>query len=121
MQGTLDLVEDWRKTNLTWRPSVLDLLPSLPLYGTELTAAEKQALGLAEARLAFRQQDKVPRDALAAGIRAGDVITGLGGKMPAMTLEEFLAHVRRNYLVGDRVTVNVVRDGKRVDVPMVLR
>jgi hypothetical protein len=38
-----------------------------------------------------------------------------------MTLAQFLAHVRRNYLVGDRVTINALRDGKRVGLPMTLR
>ena len=54
--ATLELAEGWRRTNSTWRPSLLDILPSLPLYGTELTAAEKKALGLPPKRLAFRQQ-----------------------------------------------------------------
>lgn len=117
----LDLAAGWRTTNLTWRPSLLDLLPSLPLYGTDLDAAEKRALGLPPKRLAFRQQESVSNDARAAGVRPGDVILGLDGNTPEMTLAEFLAHVRRNYLVGDRVTLNVLRAGKRLDLPMTLR
>ena len=31
----------WRKTNVTWRPSLLDILPSLTVYGDDLTAKEK--------------------------------------------------------------------------------
>jgi predicted metalloprotease with PDZ domain len=121
MSGRLDLAEGWKKTNLTWRPSVLDILPSLTVYGTELTAAEKQRLGLSARRLAFRQDSTVHRDAKAAGVRAGDVIVGIGGREMEMTLPEFLAYVRRNHLVGDRITLNVLRDGKRVDLPMTLR
>ena len=120
MSGRLDLAEGWKKTNLTWRPSVLDILPSLTVYGTELTAAEKKRLGLSAKRLAFRQDTAVHRDAKAAGVRAGDVIVGIDGLDLEMTLPGFLAYVRRNHLVGDRITLNVLRDGKRVDLPMTL-
>src|SRR5262249_17913727 len=57
--ATLALPEGWRKTNLTWRPSMLDILPSLPFAGEDLTAEEKQQLGLPESRAAFRQSDGV--------------------------------------------------------------
>ena len=30
-------------------------------------------------------------------------------------------YVRREYLVGDRVTINVLRDGKRLSLPLTLR
>jgi predicted metalloprotease with PDZ domain len=118
MTGRLDLADGWKKTNLTWRPSMLDILPSLTVYGTELSAAEKTRLGLSAKRLAFRQDRAVHREAKAAGVRAGDVIVGIDGRAPEMSLPEFLAYVRRNYLVGDRITLNVLRDGKRVDLPM---
>jgi hypothetical protein len=121
MTGQLDLAEGWKKTNLTWRPSLLDVLPSLTVYGTELTAAEKQQLGLSAKRLAFRQDSTVHREARAAGVRAGDVIVGIDGLVMEMSLPEFLAYVRRNHLIGDRITLNVLRDGKRVDLPMTLR
>jgi S1-C subfamily serine protease len=113
----LPLAAGWRKTNWTWRPSMLDALPSLSVYGEDLTAAEKKALGLSEKRLAFRQDAKVGSGARKAGVRAGDVIIGIDGQALEMTMLEFLAHVRRNYLVKDRITLNVLRDGKRIDLP----
>jgi len=33
-----------------------------------------------------------------------------------MTAEQFLGYVRQNYLVNDRLTLNVLRDGKKVDL-----
>src|SRR5205807_544813 len=102
--GHLELADGWRKTNLTWRPSLLDILPALTVYGEDLSAAQKKALGLPPRRLAFRQDPAVHARARAAGVRAGDVIVGINGQAPHMTLTEFLAHVRRNFLVGDRVT-----------------
>ena len=121
MTGQLIVAEGWRKTNLTWRPSILDLLPSMPLYGEDLSPPEKQALGLSSKRLAFRQEKTVHRDARAAGVQGGDIIVGLDSQPLEMTLPEFLGHVRRNYLVGDRVTINVIREGKRLDLGMTLR
>jgi hypothetical protein len=41
--------------------------------------------------------------------------------MLSMTGRQFGAYVRLNYKVGDRVVYNVLRDGKRVDVPLTLR
>src|SRR5262249_15378235 len=53
MMGSLEVADGWRKTNLTWRPSMLDLLPSVPFSGDDLTTAEKKALGLVEKRAAI--------------------------------------------------------------------
>jgi S1-C subfamily serine protease len=54
-------------------------------------------------------------------VRAGDVIVGVDGRVLEMTREEFLGYVRRNYLVGDRVTLEVIRGGKRVSLAMRLK
>ena len=121
IEGTITLSGDWRHTNLTWRPSLLQLLPSLGVYGDDLSANEKKALGLGEKRLAFRQDSTVHRDARAIGVKAGDIIVGLNGQPMEMAMLDFLSHVRRNFLVGDRVTLNVLRDGKPVDLPVTLR
>lgn len=120
-QAEMQLLKGWRKTNLTWRPSLLDILPSLPLYGDDLTAAEKKTLGLAEKHLAFRQDKKVHSTMSAAGVQADDVVVGVNSLALDMNVDEFLAYMRRNYLVGDRVTLNVIRNGKRLDLPLTLR
>jgi S1-C subfamily serine protease len=117
----LAVADGWRKTNITWRPSLLDQLPSMRVYGVELTAKEKKDLGLGDNRLAFRQDNLVHPDAQAIGIKENDVIIGLDNQAMEMSMEQFLGHVRRNYLVGDRVTLNVIREGKRLDLPMKLR
>jgi serine protease Do len=117
----LELADGWRKTNLTWRPSLLDILPSLTLFGDDLGAEEKKGLGLSAKRLAFRQQEPVHALARAAGVREGDVIIGIDGRALEMTVLEFLAHVRKNYLVGDHITLNIIRNGKRLELPYTLR
>ena len=108
LSGQLELAEGWKKTNITWRPSLLDVLPALTVYGDDLTPAEKKAQGLAPNRLAFRQDKNVHSLAKAAGVRAGDVIVGIDGKVLEMTMKQFLGHVRGNYLVGDRITLEVM-------------
>jgi hypothetical protein len=116
----LNLESGWRKTNLTWRPSMLNILPALPLYGEDLSPVEKKALGLGDRRLAFRQDKTVHRDARAVGVEGGDIILGLDNQPLEMTMPEFLGYVRRNFLVGDRVSLNVLRAGKQLDLPMTL-
>lgn len=119
--GKLDMPDGWRKTNLTWRPSMLSLLPSLSLSGDDLSAEQKKALGLGAKRLAFKQESFVHREAKAAGVQPGDVIIGINGQVQDMAMLEFFGYVRQNFLVGDKVTINILRNGKRVDLPMTLK
>lgn len=121
MTGSLEVPDGWRKTNLTWRPSMLDLLPSLTVFGYDMTAKEKVAAGLGTKQLAFRQIAPVHSEAQAIGVREGDIILGVDNLKLEMTAEKFLGYVRQNYLVGDRVTLNILRDGKKVDLTTKLR
>ncbi len=117
----LALPEGWRKTDLTWRPSMQRYIPSARLYGTDLTPEEKQALGLSAKQLAFRQRDTVPTQAKDAGIRPGDIILGVDDKPLEMDVNDFLRYVERNYLIGDKLTVNLLRDGRRMSLAMTLQ
>jgi hypothetical protein len=119
--GSLILASGWRRTNVTWRPSLLDLLPSLTIYGSDLTAKEKKALGLDEKRLAFRQDEPVHSAAKAMGVQLNDVIIGVDGKVMEMSMEQFLGHVRQNYLIGEMMTLNLLRAGKRLDLKVKLK
>jgi predicted metalloprotease with PDZ domain len=121
MKGDLSLPEGWRRSELNWRPSMSRLVPSARLYGDDLTAEEKKALGLSATQLAFRQKASVPAQAAAAGIRGGDVILGVDDRQLDMDVTEFVHYVQRNYLVGDKVAVNVLRDGKRLSLTMTLQ
>lgn len=120
MTGNLVLTEGWKKTDISWRGSMWGLEPSASVYGQDLTAAEKRGLGLEADRLAFRQGDFVPPPARNAGVRAKDIIIGIDDKPLKMTMLQFNVYVRLNFKVGDRITFNVIRDGKRIDLPMTL-
>ncbi len=117
----LEVAEGWRKTNITWRPSMLDILPSAPFSGDDLKPDEKKKLGVAEKQAAFRQDKFVHSTLKAIGIQKDDVLVGIDGKTVAGTMDDFLGYVRRNYLVGDKVTFNLIRDGKKVDAEMTLK
>src|SRR5262249_10552043 len=77
MTQQLALANGWRKSDLTWRPSMQERLAAARLYGVDLTDDQKKALGLAPQRLAFRQNESVSAQARAAGIRTGDIIVGI--------------------------------------------
>ena len=117
MNGTLKLARGWRETNLSWRTSLQRYLPEAGVKGTDLSPAEREALGLSRTQLAFRQGSPVSSKAEEAGIREGDVILGFNGKTLEMTASEFQSYVRGNFLKGDEVTVNLRRNGE----PMMLR
>lgn len=121
LAAKLSVPAGWKKTNITWRPSLLDLLPSLPFYGDDLTAAEKKKLGLNEKRAAFRQDKTVHRTLREAGIEPLDIVIGFDGKAIDGEIGDLLGFVRRNYLVGDTVTVDVIRDGKPTAVKLKLK
>jgi S1-C subfamily serine protease len=88
------------------------------LFGDDLMPAEKKALGLSEKQLAFRQKTYVPSQAEKAGIRAGDVIFGIDDKQLEMDVRAFLEYVRNNYVIGEKATINLLRDGKRMNLSM---
>ena len=100
---------------------MLDILPSMPLSGDDLTTAERRALGLSEKRAAIRQDEDVHATLKAIGLKGGDVIIGFDGKSIDGTMRDLLGFVRRNYLVGDAIVINVIRSGKRLDLKHVLK
>jgi predicted metalloprotease with PDZ domain len=117
----LGLPENWRKSDISWRPSMRRQVPAARVYGEDLTEEEKKKLELSAKQLAFRQRDSLSAQAEAAGIRAGDIILGVDGQVLEMDAFGFLRYVRGHYLIGDQVTVNVLRDGMRLNLPMTLR
>jgi hypothetical protein len=116
LTGSLALPAGWRQTDISWRHSVHHLVASARLYGKDLTPEERKALGLSAEQLAFRQQEAVPLQARAAGVKPGDIIVGIDNKQLTMDVLDFLNYVQRTYLVGDKATLNVLRNGKQLDL-----
>lgn len=119
-EGRIAAERGWRKTDVSWRPSQRRMIPSARMYGENLTPAEKQELGLAPTRLAFRQNSSLTEQAKAAGVHEGDIVLGFDGQTLEMSVDEFRRYVKRNYLIGDLVTVNVIREGRPLELTMTL-
>ena len=119
-EATLQLAPRWKKTDITWRTSLRGLIPTVPLAGKNLTAEEKASLGLPAKALAFRQRDSITQIATDAGFKPGDIVLGVEGRDLEMDVYGFQDWVRREFLVGDTLKVSLMRDGKRMVLPVVL-
>jgi serine protease Do len=120
LRGKIELPDRWRRTDIGWRPSLQNFVASAQVYGKNLNADEKASLGLSAARLAFRQKDNVPEQAKKAGVRPGDIIIGVDDRELEMTAYQFLTYVRGNYVKGETLTLNLIRNGRRLNLPMQL-
>lgn len=118
LQGKLDLPQGWRKTDVSWRWSLRSLPPDPGVRGEDLNADERKALKLGPKALAMRQGAFVTPEARHAGIEINDVIVGIDGRRLEMTARQFDIHVRLTYRPGDRVTLNMLRRGKPIEVPL---
>jgi serine protease Do len=120
LSGKLDLAAGWRKSEVQWRPAVQWFIPTARISGDDLGAVERKQFGFSDKQLAFRQRDAIAKQARDAGILPGDIIFGVDDRKLEMDVNGFQHYVQRNYFAGDRVIVNLLRDGKRMDVPMTL-
>lgn len=120
-EAKLTLPEGWRRTDLTWRPSAGAFKTALRLTGKDLSQEERKELGLTPKQVAFRQITPPSAQAEAAGIRGGDIVLGIADKPMDGTCEELQDHVRGYYLAGEKLPVVVLREGKRLTIPMLLK
>ena len=116
----LMLRDGWRVSDISWRASVRKIGPSPPVYGEDLTPAEKKTLGLSAKDLAFRQGPFVSKAARQAGIQQNDIIVGIDDKDLQMTASQFAVYVRLNYQAGERVKFDVLRGGRRLGITLKL-
>ena len=55
-----------------------------------------------------------------AGMVAGDIIVGFDGRDDRMTETDLLAYALQEKEPGDRVTITILRDGQRREIPLQL-
>ena len=120
LSSKLDLPPGWKRSDISWRPSLQQYVGLPRLYGTDLTAEERQQLGLTPTQLAFRHREKIHRQAQPAGVKPGDIILGFNDEQLDMGVYEFETYVRRRYVAGDQVTINLIREGKRLKLRMTI-
>jgi predicted metalloprotease with PDZ domain len=119
MRSTLNLPDDWKRADITWRTSMQRMIPSFPMSGEELTIEERNELKLPNDQFAFRAV-RPKKHATESGFRTGDIILGIDGHAPPLTVAEFRSFVRHEYLVGDTVSITVLRNGETLKIPLTL-
>ncbi len=118
----LELGAKWKRgtpEDYAWRPFKWNLSPAPGFGGPELSDSDKQDLGIAVDRFAFRVNyivgwgEKAHRavNVRAAGIRVGDVVTSFAGKSDFTSCNHFHSWVRLTRVAGERVEVEIVRRG----------
>ena len=95
---------------------MVNWVPVLDLDGGALGEADRRALGLAIDSLAFRVQGFIPPDLHDAGVRAGDVIIGVGHEAVGdLDSEGIDALVGSRFQRGDAMPIRVIRGGERLE------
>lgn len=120
LSGKLQLADGWRRTDISWRPSLKHFVPSFKIFGDDLTPQEKANLSLPAKYLAYRPSQPLNTQAKAAGLLPGDVIVGVDGKKLELDSYKLYHYIRKHYVVGERITFDVLRDGKALKLPMTL-
>jgi Do/DeqQ family serine protease len=92
---------------------------SLGLETQDITAEIAQALSLGSRRGAVVTRVQAGSPAAAAGLKAGDVVTAIGGKAVANPRD--LHNAEGLLPVGEAVTLSVLREGRAVDLSMAVK
>jgi hypothetical protein len=121
LEKMLVLSGNWKETDLGWRASswfgLRHGLQTAPLSNDEKRKRDIPADGLA---LVVKNLHANAKPLSHAGLRPGDVIVGVDGKVEAMGEMQFVVYLRLNHPPGDKVKLTVLRGKERQEltVPM---
>ncbi len=90
--------------------------PSIGINGQSITERDAAFYGLPEGL--YVEYVHPYSDAFKKGLRRGDVITKMNGTKLSSTAE--IKQIRDNFKAGDEVTLTVYRNGKEVDIDIIL-
>lgn len=124
LEGTLTLEAGWEvgdALTFAWRPSKWQLVPSPGFGGPALSPEDTQRLGLAAGTFALRVEYLVTwgpearfgEVAVRAGVRKGDVVLGVNGRVDFDSHDHFQAWWRLTLHPGETARVELLRDGAR--------
>ena len=123
----IDLPDDWRRGNISWRVTSYNLR-RMALGGMivrDLADDDRKALGLSTDAMALRviRVGQFGAHAVAknAGFLADDVIVGFDGQDDRKTESDLLAYALQRKRAGDQVEVAVLRGGERRTLPLPLQ
>jgi S1-C subfamily serine protease len=91
----------------------------------ELTAEQTAKLGLPSGDAALEVRWINPegpggRQAKTDGLREKDIVVGLDGKPIRMDSRQFNANLKLHYRVGERLPLTILRDGRRIELSLLL-
>ena len=117
---TLELPEGWRsQSDIAWRPTSWNLrrIAAGGLRLLPATAQQRKELGVSGESMAL-VVDHVGQygehaQAKNAGFHKGDVLVEFDGRSDLRGETDLFAHVLKNRMPGERVEIDVIRDGKR--------
>ncbi|MBI3726276.1 PDZ domain-containing protein [bacterium] len=126
VEAELELAAGWKRATalaLSWRPAMWGIRPSPGFGGRDVSADEKEKLGVA---FGFRVNYLVDwgehaedgKNAAAAGIRKGDVVVGCDSKRDFAGHAHFQAWFRLEKKAGEDTAIEVLREGNPVTVKM---
>ena len=121
---SLVLTPGWKRgtpLEFSWRPFKWGFTPEPGFGGERLRSEEARALGLPAETFAFRvtylvtwgDNARYGREAERAGLRNGDVLLAAAGEHAFDSVDHFHAWWRLTRAVGEKVTVEVLREGER--------
>ena len=127
----LELAPAWKRgtpASFAWRPFKWGLLPAPGFGGPQLGAGKLARLGLEEDSFAFRVQylvtwgenSRFGQAAARAGLRQGDVVLRLGDKSDFESVDHVHAWWRLTRSVGETVSIEILRDGERRNLELVV-
>jgi predicted metalloprotease with PDZ domain len=121
VEATLKLSGSWRRTpDPSWRESLHVAGPNGGFWGKKLLDDERKAYSLEPGRMSvlvtFIWGDHTRR----AGLKEKDVVIKFDGMTRDMTIPQLHAHLNLNRDYGDTIPLTVRRDGKDVDLTMIL-
>jgi len=122
MEGTLEVEDGWRVTNLDWRKTMSEGVfgPAPEFFPLQTSDADRRKRGISEGSMAARVFLGKRTEASAAwraGIRHNDIVVSVNGENPDITGRPFLVWFRMNHAPGDTVRMEVVSpNGKRKTV-----
>lgn len=121
----LTLSENWRrKTDISWRVTSWDLrrMTTGGLVLRDSTEQERTAERVSSGTLSlfveYVGQYGQHAAAKKAGFQKNDIIVSVEGRTEPMTESQLFGYLLRNHKVPDKVSMAVMRDGKRINLSM---
>lgn len=121
MGGTLSLDGDWRKTDLSWRASIVGgNVGAFPGFWANDAGVMRQRLEIPANTMAIKPfigQRMLTGSAYKAGLRANDIVLSVNGETRNMQPGEFIVWFRQKFDPGDEVVLKVKNEnGKEREV-----